>query len=522
MSAPSGSPSATGSAGTTVEVPPARRWASLAVLSASLLVVTMDLTILNVALPELAADVRPSATEQLWIVDSYSLVLAGLLIPMSALADRWGRKRLLLLGFAVFGAASALVVLTDSPWEVVAARSLLGIGGAMIMPTTLSLLRSVFTDPAERATALGVWAGVSALGAAVGPIAGGALLEHFGWHAAFLVNVPLMLAALVAGVTILPEARAASASPWDLPSVALSVAGMVGLVWSVKHVAEEESLTDPLGLAVLVAALAALAVLVRRCLHRPEPLLDVRLFRRRPFTAGVVAALSAMFAMAAILLLLAQWLQLVEGHSPLQAGVRLLPLAGGGLVASLLASPLARLVGARAVLAGGLAAAGLGALLVPLVPGGLTYGTVAAAMTLVGAGAGSLAIGSAMIMAGTPADRAGSAAAIEETAYDLGSVLGVAVLGSVASVVYRDRLAVGTLVADGLPAGAARTAEDSLGAAVDVAGTLGAPALAERAAAAFTDALVETCLVGGAVMLAVAVVVWSTAPRGLDITQQEH
>ncbi|WP_316932099.1 MFS transporter [Nocardioides marmotae] len=502
----------------TVEVSTARRWASLAVLSASLLVVTMDLTILNVALPELAADVRPSATEQLWIVDSYSLVLAGLLISMSALADRWGRKRLLLLGFVVFGAASALVVVTDSPWEVVAARSLLGAGGAMIMPTTLSLLRSVFTDPAERATALGVWAGVSALGAAIGPIAGGALLEHFSWHAAFLVNVPLMAIAVVAGATILPEARATHASPWDVPAIALSIAGMVGLVWAIKRVAEEESLTDPLGLGVLVAAVAALAVFVRRCLRRPDPLLDVRLFRRRPFTAGVVAALSAMFAMAAILLLLAQWLQLVEGHSPLEAGVRLLPLAGGGLAASLLASPLARLVGARTVLAGGLAAAGLGALLVPLAPGDLGYGTVAAAMTLVGAGAGSLAIGSAMIMAGTPADRAGSAAAIEETAYDLGSVLGVAVLGSVASVVYRDRLRVEALLAEGLPADAARAAADSLGAAT----ALGVPGLAERAGAAFTDALVETCLAGGVLMLVMAVVVWATAPRGLDITQQQH
>ncbi|MDN4160848.1 MFS transporter [Nocardioides abyssi] len=503
---------------------PARRWASLAVLSASLLVVTMDLTVLNVALPELAADLRPSATEQLWIVDSYSLVLAGLLIPMSALADRWGRKRLLLLGFVVFGAASAVVVLADSPWQVVATRSLLGAGGAMIMPTTLSLLRSVFTDPAERATALGVWAAVSALGAAIGPIAGGLLLEHFSWHAAFLVNVPLMVAAVVAGALILPEARAASAAPWDLPSVGLSIVGMVGLVWAVKRFADEETFADALGWAALVGALLLLATFVRRCLDRAEPLLDVRLFGRRPFTAGVVAALMAMFAMAAILLLLAQWLQLVEGHSPLEAGVRLLPLAGGGLVASLLASPLATLVGARAVLACGLGIAGVGALLLPVLPGDLGYPTVAVAMALVGAGAGSLAIGSAMIMAGTPPDKAGSAAAIEETAYDLGSVLGVAVLGSVASVVYRDHLATGPLVAAGLPAEAARAAEDSLGGAVDVAATVGAPApaLADQAAAAFTDALVDTSLVAGLVMVAVAVVVWLTAPRGLDITQQQH
>jgi DHA2 family multidrug resistance protein-like MFS transporter len=184
-----------------------RRWGALAVLSASLLVVVMDLTILTIALPDLAADLRPSAAQQLWIIDSYSLVLAGLLVSMSALADRWGRRRMLLAGFVVFGGASALVLVARSAETVVAVRALLGIGGAMIMPTTLSMIRTVFTDPRERATALGVWSAVAALGAAVGPIVGGLLLENFGWRAAFLVNVPCMAVALVAGVLVLPEAR---------------------------------------------------------------------------------------------------------------------------------------------------------------------------------------------------------------------------------------------------------------------------------------------------------------------------
>ena len=505
----------------TVSVSRARRWASLAVLSASLMVVTMDLTILYVALPELAADIRPTANEQLWIVDIYSLVLAGLLISMSALADRWGRKRMLLAGFVVFAVASAAVLLAEEPGHVIATRALLGVGGAMIMPTTLSLIRSVFTDPSERATALGVWAAVSALGAAIGPIVGGALLEEFSWRAAFLVNVPFMAVAVVAGALILPEAREPHPGRWDFLATALSIVGMVSLVWSIKHFAKEQDLGDPEALAALALAAVLLTVFVVRCLRRPEPLLDVRLFVLRPFTAGVVAALSAMFAIAALLLLLAQWLQLVEGHSPLEAGVHLLPLAAGGLVASILAAPLAALIGARLVLAGGLAIAGVGTLLIYLVPGDLTYTTAAIAMAMAGVGAGSLAIGSAMVMSGTPPSKAGDAAAIEETAYDIGAVLGVAVLGSIAAVVYRNHLDVAS-TAPGLPPDLADAAENSLGGAVAVSDQAQLPALADHAAAAFTEALADTSLVGGLVMVVVAVVVYLTAPKGLDISQQQH
>src|SRR5690606_7109159 len=190
------------------------------------LVIMMDITVLNVALPDLAAQLRPTANQQLWIVDAYSLALAGLLVPMSALADRWGRKRLLLTGFTVFGGVSLLVLAAASPAAVIAVRALLGAGGAMIMPTTLSMIRSVFTDPRERATALGVWAAVSSLGMAVGPIVGGVLLERFSWHAAFLVNVPLMVAALAAGLLLLPEVRAPNPGRWDVVATVLSVVGM--------------------------------------------------------------------------------------------------------------------------------------------------------------------------------------------------------------------------------------------------------------------------------------------------------
>ncbi|GIJ73155.1 MFS transporter [Virgisporangium ochraceum] len=477
----------------------ARRWGALAVLSASLLVVVMDLTILTIALPDLAADLRPSATQQLWIIDSYSLVLAGLLVTVSALADRWGRRRMLLAGFVVFGGASALVLVARSAEVVVAVRALLGVGGAMIMPTTLSLIRSVFTDPRERATALGVWSAVAALGAAVGPIVGGLLLEHSGWRAAFLVNVPCMVVALVAGALVLPEARDPRPGRWDLVGTALSIAGMVLVVWAVKHIG------DPAGVAAFVAGLALLGRFVLRCLRRTDPLLDVRLFRNRPFTAGVVAAFGSTAALAAALLLLAQWLQLVLGQSPLESGVHLLPVAAGGLVGSPLAPALAARIGARAVLAGGLAVGGAGLLLVPV---STRYPVVAVAMFLVGAGTGALAIASAMIMGGTPPERAGNAAAVEETAYDLGNVIGVAVLGSVAASLYRDGLGA-----------AAPGAGESLGAAVEIAAQTGQPALAERARDAFVTAMADTSLVAGLIMLVVAVVVFTLVDRDLDPTR---
>lgn len=498
----------------------AQRWAALAVLSASLLVVSMDMTVLIVALPDLAADLAPSADEELWVVDAYSLVLAGLLVSMSALADRWGRKRMLLAGFVVFGATSALVGLADSPGAVIAVRALLGVGGAMIMPTTLSLIRSVFTDPGERASALGVWAATSALGIAVGPIVGGLLLEHFSWQAAFLVNVPLMVVAVLAGAVILPEARDPDPGRWDYVAAVLSVAGMSGLVWAVKRFGKEESLTDPAGWAVAVLATALLTWFVLRCLRRSDPLLEVRLFARAPFAAGTLAALTSMFAMVAALLLITQWLQLVEGHSPLAAGVHLLPLAAGAAVASAAAPALASLLGARTTLAGGLGVAGAGLLSLSLVSGELTYPAVALAMTLVGAGGGSLAIASAIIMASTPTEKAGNAAAIEETSYDLGTVLGVAVLGSIASVTYGARLDLGALVSEGLDPALAAAAEESLGSATAIAAGTGLPQLARDATAAFTDALTQTGLIGGVTLLLVGLLVFRLVPRGFDLSEQ--
>ncbi|WP_068266110.1 MFS transporter [Janibacter limosus] len=498
-----------------------RAWACVAVLSASLLVVTMDMTILNIALPEMSAELRPTATQQLWIIDVYSLVLAGLLVSFAAIADRIGRKRMLMTGYAIFLVASLLVLLADTAESVIALRIFLGVGGAMIMPNTLSLIRVIFTDASQRATALSIWAAVSGLGAAVGPFVGGFLLEHFSWHAAFLVNVPLMIVAIIAGLVILPESTVTNAGPWDAIAAALSLVGMVLVVWALKDFGKQASFAEPTALLALATGIGALVWFVRRCLRSTHPLLDIRLFRNRPFSAGIIAALGTTFAMLAALLLLTQWLQLVDHASPIQSGIKLIPVALAAAAASLLAPPLAHRIGARAVLAGGLAVAGVGLLFVGFGPDVLTYRLVLVAMLLVGAGTGSLAIASAMIMLGSPEDKAGNAGALEETSYELGGTLGVAVLGSISALVYRDQLS-GSRALEQAGPEAARHAQDSLGAAVATSEQLGLPALASDAGAAFTQSLQTAGLVGGVLMLVVAATVFVLTPKGTDIAGTTH
>ncbi|MQY03991.1 MFS transporter [Actinomadura macrotermitis] len=511
-------------AGATAARPPhPRRWAGLAVLSASLLLVVMDMTVLNVALPEISADLQPDSISLLWMVDVYSLVVSGLLVTAAGLGDRWGRKRMLITGFTIFGLASLAVLAADSPGAVIAVRALLGVGGAMIMPSTLSMIRQLFTDPRERATALGVWATMAALGGALGPILGGALLEAFSWHSAFLVNVPVMAVAIAAGLWLLPESRNPEPGRWDLPGTALSITGMVALVYAIKHFGKD-GFASPGALAAAAVALVTLTWFVRRCLNRPDPMLQVRLFRGRAFTAGTLAALVTSVAVAATMLLLAQWMQLVMGYSPLEAGLRLLPEAAAAAIMSPLAPALAARIGARTVLAGGIAVSGAGFLTLFLGPQPLGYGTVVVALVLTGAGMGSLAIASAVIMAGAPARESGSAAAIEETSYELGGALGVAVLGSIAAAVYRRELPLPELAGAGVTGDAAHTAQESLGGAMEEIQRLGAAGarLAAQAQQAFTHSLEWASLAGGVLMIVTAAVIWRLTPADLDLADTEH
>lgn len=304
-----------------VTAPPAeaRRWWGLAVLSLSLLLVGLDTTILNVALPALIEDMQPSALEQLWIVNAYALVISGLLITMGALGDRTGRRRLLMAGLVVFGAASGLAVVVGDPLGLIGARALLGLGGAMIMPATLSILRNLFHDPDERTRAITIWASVAGAGAAAGPIVGGLLVEHFGWHAAFLVNIPIVVVALGACWILLPESSSPSTSKWDWWSVLLSFVGMASLVQGIKMLAKHGPLHVMSG-GMLLLGIILLVVFVRRQLRLPDPLVDVRLFTNRAFTLGAVAIVLALLGMSSVLFLFTQWLQLVRGCSPRRRG----------------------------------------------------------------------------------------------------------------------------------------------------------------------------------------------------------
>lgn len=505
------------------KVPPMsrmHRWAALMVLLFAQFVLSIDLTVLNVSLPSMTAELQPTSDEQLWIVDAYSLVLAGLLVSASSLSDRVGRKKMLLGGALVFCIGSALILWASTPWQVVAIRAFLGLGAAMIMPTTISMIRNIFVDAKERAFALAAWSVLGGLGMALGPIIGGALLEHLSWHAAFLVNIPLMALVLVVGLFILPEIHVVGNGPWDIPAAIISLVGMASLMWGIKRLAAEMSLTDPSALVAIMVGILCIVAFVVRALKTNAPLIDVTLFKNRMFTGGVVVALGSMFAMAALLFLLAQWLQLVDGNTPLESGIKLLPLAVASLIAGASAPSLAMRFPAHRVLCIGLLLSACAMLMLLPFMGNLSYLPIAISSALVGAGTGVLAIGSAAIMNSTPPTKASSAAAIEEIAYDLGNVLGVAIMGSVASIVYRLGLNGEALASAGLSQFNIDAAMQSYSAAVVIAEQTGVAELIREGSRSFSDSIVITSVLGGIVMLGVAFLAYKLIPKNLDITEE--
>src|SRR6478735_946394 len=291
----------------------ANRWVVLVVLCLSLLVVALDATVLHVAVPSVTEDLRPSATGLLWIVDAYPLVCASLLILFGTLGDRVGRRRVLLLGYALFGVASALAALADTAQVLIAARALLGVGGAMIMPATLSILRQVFPDRRERALAIGVWSAVAAVGAATGPVIGGFLVEHFWWGSVFLINVPLMALILPVGRLLLPESRGESDGPWDVLGALMAAAGVLGVVLGVKRAGTGEGVLSPATLAPLLIGAALIVLFVRRQKRRTHPLIDIGLFAKPAFSTAVGCIIIAMLALVGLELIAVQYLQLVLG-----------------------------------------------------------------------------------------------------------------------------------------------------------------------------------------------------------------
>ncbi|GAA1009378.1 putative Multidrug efflux protein [Streptomyces sp. F-3] len=500
----------------------ANRWVVLTVLCTSLLLVAVDATVLHVAVPAVTKDLRPGAIELLWIVDSYPLVCASLLILFGTLGDRVGRRRILLLGYALFGVASALAAFAPTPQVLIFARALLGVGGAMIMPATLSLLRQVFPDRRERALAIGVWSAVAAVGAAIGPLLGGFLLEHFWWGSVFLVNIPLMLVSLPVGRLLLPESTGDGNGPWDVVGAMLAAAGLFGVVLGVKRFGDGEVLSL-LTVVPLVAGTALLVVFVRRQRRRAHPLVDLSMFAHPAFSTSVGCIVLAMLALVGLELIAAQYLQLVLELSPLRTGLRLLPLTFAAMAAGLAGARMLRRFGPRRMVSAGfcltagavVVLTGMGAQDRPVL---LLCGFV-----LLGFGLETTLFGAyESMLSEAPPEQAGGAAAIGETSYQLGAGMGIALLGTVMNAAY----APGVAHVPGVPAPASKAASHSLGEAYGVAAQLGGSAgeaLRRAARDSFVHGLHVTLLVSAGLLLLGAVMALrlprsmhcETAPAGV-------
>lgn len=484
-----------------------KKWASLALCCLATLLLSVDLTVLHLALPHLVADLGASSTQLLWIGDVYGFALAGLLITMGNVGDRIGRKRLLLIGSAAFAAASAVTAYAPSPELLIAARALLGVAGATIMPSTLSIIRNVFTEPAERTTAIGVWSGMSAAGFALGPVVGGLLLDHFWWGSVFLINLPIMVVIIAAGVRVLPESRDPRPGRIDLLSVALSFSGIVAVIYAVKEAADK-------GLAQLdvqvagVLGLAGLLVFVVRQTRLAEPLIDVRLFRRRAFSASIGTNLLAIFTMMAMSMFFAWYFQLVLGWSPLMAGLAGLPGGLSGAIGGVLAAPLVNRIGRNGVVALGLLLNAVSFFYYSTLGLEVSYPVMVCFMMLGGMGIGlAFTVNNDNVLATAPRDRAGAAAAVSETSFELGGALGIAILGTVLNSTYAARLEV--------PAGVpAEPVRESIAGALAVAESLPAAPAGELVLAA-REAFVQAIQVTAATTSVMLVVVAALALVGL-------
>ncbi|MFF2925266.1 MFS transporter [Streptomyces celluloflavus] len=498
-------PSAPAGSATVDDEPRPGRWLALAVLVLAVLLVGVDATVLGLATPFLSEDLRPSGTQLLWIGDIYSFVIAGLLVSMGSLGDRIGRKKLLLIGSVAFGGMSVLAAYATSAEMMILARALLGVAGATLMPSTLALIRNLFHDPRERSLAIGIWGAMASAGTAVGPVLGGFLLGHFWWGSVFLINLPVMALLVVVGAKVIPESRNPDPGPWDLPSVGLSLVGIIGVVYAIKEAAVH-GFRWPVLLAAVIGVLA-LVVFVRRQYTLDSPLLNMKLFHHRGFSGAVLADLLTILGLSGLVFFLSQFLQMVQLRSPLNAGLTELPAAVGAIGAGLAAGYVARRLSVRIVVAGGLAVVGLALAGCIGLHADTSTVELGAILFVVGVGGGfAFTVTADVILSSVPKDEAGAASAVSETAYELGAALGIALLGTIVTGIYR-----GFAAPPGVPAGAADAARESLGGAVDTAATLPAEqgaALLKTAQDSFVSGLDVAAGVGAAVLLAAAAAAW--------------
>jgi DHA2 family multidrug resistance protein-like MFS transporter len=490
---------------TEAEAPPTagrREWVGLAVLALAALLYVMDLTVLHLAVPALSADLQPSSVQLLWIIDIYGFFVAGSLITMGTLGDRIGRRKLLMIGAIAFGVVSLLAAFATSPAQLIVARALLGIAGATLAPSTLSLIFHMFQDPRQRSVAIGFWIGSFSAGSAIGPVLGGAMLELFWWGSVFLLALPVMGALLLLGPRVLPEYKDPEAGRLDPISAAMSVLAVLGVIYGLKEIAQ-----DGLGgipAAAIVAGLVVGVLFVFRQRRLPDPMIDVGLFKLGRFNAALATNFLAIFVAVGYFLFVAQYLQLVVGLSPLEAGLWSLPSAVGFIIGSQFAPRVLHNVRPAYVISAGLAlsAVGLGVLAQVGVEGGLV--PLVAGSVIISLGmAPVFGLTTELIVGSAPPEQAGAASGISETAAELGGALGIAIMGSIGVAIYRSELA--DRLPPGVPAEAVAAARDTLGSAAEAAAQLPAE-LGAAVLAAAREAFVAGMQLSSALAAGIGVV----------------
>ncbi|GGH36281.1 MFS transporter [Paenibacillus segetis] len=419
----------------TLQLSKLQRWIVLAIVSSALFLIVIDMTVLYTVLPQLTHDLAASASEKLWIVNIYPLVMAGLLPGLGTLGDRLGHKKLFVTGLAVFGIASLIAAYAPAPYVLITARTLLAIGAAMMMPATLSIIRTTFSDERERSLAVGIWASVSSVGAGMGPLVGGFLLEHFWWGSVFLINIPIAILALILGIFLIPNRKGNENKKWDLFGSVQIMIGLIGLVYAIKEISRREG-SYIIALISAVIGIVAMIFFIRRQRKHPDPLIDFSLFRDSRFTTGVVTALLSSFALVGMELVVTQRLQLVLGYSPLEAGVYVVFTSIASFISGILIGLVLHRVDKMKVQWVCLFVSGLGMGAFLLFHNGNITLQIASLMIL-GAGlGGAMTTASNSIMLHVPIEKAGMAASIEEVSFELGSALSITLLGSLSSFVY--------------------------------------------------------------------------------------
>jgi len=492
---------------TTLATAGRRAWLGLAVLMLPTLLIAMDFTVLHLAVPTITEDLTPSSAQLLWILDIYGFLIAGSLITMGTLGDRIGRRRLLMIGAAAFGLASTLAAFSTSAEMLIAARALLGIAGATLMPSTMALLRNMFPDPKQFMVAIGIWVSGFSAGSAIGPLLGGFMLEHFWWGSVFLLNVPVMVLLLVLGPVLLPEYRNPDPGRFDLLSAGQSLAAVLLVIYGVKRTAEGGA--GWVSYAAIATGLIVGVLFLRRQRRLPDPLLDLGLFSNRAFSTSVGSMTFGIFAFLGVNFFSAQYLQLVHGLSPFHAGLWTLPGAIAFIVSSNLAPRLVRSVRPVNVVTTGWALAALGFVVLSQVGTDSSLWLLAASNVLMAGGFGMVVtLVVDMIMGAAPPERAGAASALSETSQELGGALGLAILGSLGTAVYRQSLS--DTIPAGLPPHAVDSARDTLGGAVVAAAGLPDPvagALLVAARDAFVQGMHLTAVIGVVLFTVIAVLV---------------